>query len=234
MRSRSYESTKVCKPLCTLVRRMEIPQSDSEHCFDDKISTEGTQRRTYCEAVLLKRTKLGELNMYHSFRMKEGRNLLIFSELPRICWNGLRFEICCRESREIETRSKYWIWGLETIKFSPEILSDIHACCGTMHCEFYKKKKSGEWERFECLKNQSTVVKSRLSLSAMSNYCQGVYVMRWGDGEPINLHRIAIQTEESRESRKWRKNRAPCFLLPNDEPAHGSQTMNFTMFLHIS
>ena len=71
-----------------------------------------------------------------------------------------------------------------------------------MHCEFYKKKKSGEWERFECLKNQSTVVKSRLSLSAMSNYCQGVYVRRWGDGEPINLHRIAIQTEERVESRE--------------------------------
>ena len=68
----------------------------------------------------------------------------------------------------------------------------------------------------------------------MSNYCQGVYVRRGGDSEPINLHRIAIQTEESRESRMWRKNRAPCFLLPNDEPAHGSQTMNFTMFLHIS
>ena len=41
MRSRSYESTKVRKPLCTLVRRMEIPQSESEHCFDDKISTAG-------------------------------------------------------------------------------------------------------------------------------------------------------------------------------------------------
>ena len=41
MRSRSYKSTKVRKPLCTLVRRMEIPQSDSEHCFDDKISTVG-------------------------------------------------------------------------------------------------------------------------------------------------------------------------------------------------
>ena len=33
----------------------------------------------YCEAVSLKRTKLGEHNLQHSFSMKEGRNLFIFS-----------------------------------------------------------------------------------------------------------------------------------------------------------
>ena len=60
-----------------------------------------------------------------------------------------------------------------------------------MHREFYKRKKAGEREGFGCLKDQSTVVefvKSRLSLSAMSNYCQGVYIRRRGDSEP-HLHK---------------------------------------------
>ena len=73
-------------------------------------------------------------------------------------------------------------------------------------------------------------VKSRLSLSAMSNYCQGVYVRRGGDSEPINLHRIAIQTEERVESRECgvkTVHRAFYFRTMN---LH----MNFTMFLHIS
>ena len=43
-------------------------------------------------------------------------------------------------------------------------------------------------------------VKSSLSLSAMSNYCQGVFVRRGGDSGPINLHRIAMQTEERVEN----------------------------------
>ena len=67
-----------------------------------------------------------------------------------------------------------------------------------MHREFYKRKKAKEREGFGCLKDQSTVVefvKSRLSLSAMSNYCQGVYIRRGGDSEPNNLHRIAIQNK---------------------------------------
>ena len=67
-----------------------------------------------------------------------------------------------------------------------------------MHREFYKREKAKEREGFGCLKDQSTVVefvKSRLSLSAMSNYCQGVYIRRGGDSEPNNLNKIAIQNK---------------------------------------
>ena len=67
-----------------------------------------------------------------------------------------------------------------------------------MHPEFYKRKKAKEREGFGCLKDQSTVVefvKSRLSLSAVSNYCQGVYIRRGGDSEPNNLNKIAIQNK---------------------------------------
>ena len=81
---------KYSKPVCTLVRRMKIPKSDSENYDHDTFSTAGILKENVpsclsCKPVLLKGIKLSELNRQHLFGRKEGRNLLVISELPGIC-----------------------------------------------------------------------------------------------------------------------------------------------------
>lgn len=87
---------KYSKPVCTLVRRMKIPKSDSENYNDDTFSTAGRLKesvlsRLSCKPGLLKRIKFGELNRQHSFGRKEGRYLLVIPELLGICWKWTSF-----------------------------------------------------------------------------------------------------------------------------------------------
>ena len=79
---------KYSQRLCTLVRKMKIPKSDSENYYDYTFPTAGKEKVLSCpscKAVLVKRIKLGELNQQHSFVGKVGRNLLVICGLLGIC-----------------------------------------------------------------------------------------------------------------------------------------------------